>query len=41
MARSTANFWDKKTRKGLRSVMPDEAYRNREYEWSYAQKSAN
>ena len=25
-------------RKGLQSVMPDEAYRNRDYEWSYTQK---
>jgi len=27
--------------KGLQSVMPDEAYRNRDYEWSYTQKKAS
>jgi hypothetical protein len=27
--------------KGLQSVMPDEVYRNRDYEWSYTQKKAS
>jgi hypothetical protein len=27
-------------RRGLASLMPDEAYQNRDYEWSYTQKLA-
>ena len=29
------------TRRGLKSVMPEEAYRNRDYEWNYTQKKAS
>jgi len=29
------------TRKGLKSLMPDEAYRNRDYEWYYTQPKAS
>jgi hypothetical protein len=34
-------FESELARKGLQSVMPDEAYRNRDYEWSYTQKKAS
>ena len=34
-------FESELARKGLQSVMPDEAYRDRDYEWSYAQKRAS
>ncbi|HTF91825.1 MAG TPA: cupin domain-containing protein, partial [Verrucomicrobiae bacterium] len=34
-------FESELSRKGLQSVMPDEAYRNPDYEWSYTQKKAS
>lgn len=35
-----AKFKEELARKGLNSLMPEEAYRNKDYEWSYAQPSA-
>ena len=34
-------FESELARKGLQSVMPEEAYSDRDHEWSYTQKKAS